>query len=100
MSPGPGADPDAPEALAPEPLAPKRLAPEPLTPEAQVGWRASGRDVAVVAVLAVAIVLGAAALTGFLPDELQRIVFHTPLAIGVLVIGTGWVLYRIARPGR
>jgi hypothetical protein len=52
------------------------------------------------AVLAVGIVLGAAAVTGFLPAELQRIVFHTPLTIAVLVLGTGWVLYRIARPGR
>ena len=69
-------------------------------PESQPGWRASGRDVATVSVLAVAIVLGAAAVTGFLPDEVQRIVFHTPLAIAVLVIGTSWVLYRIARPGR
>ena len=68
--------------------------------DAQPGWRASGRDVAIVSVVAVAIVLGAAAVTGFLPTELQRIVFHTPLTIAVLVIGTGWVLYRIARPGR
>ena len=69
-------------------------------PEPQPGWRASGRDVAIAAVAAVGIVLGAAAITGFLPDELQRLVFHTPLAIAVLVVGTGWVLYRIARPGR
>ena len=68
--------------------------------EPQPGWRRSARDVAIAAVLAVAAVLGAAALTGFLPASLQRIVFHTPLAIAVLVIGTGWVLYRIARPGR
>lgn len=72
----------------------------PEAPEPQPGWRASGRDVAIVSVVAVAVVLGAAAVTGFLPAELQRIVFHTPLAIAVLVIGTGWVLYRIARPGR
>ena len=69
-------------------------------PEPQPGWLASGRDVALVALAAVAVVLGAAALTGFLPEELQRVVFHTPLAIAVLVVGTGWVLYRIARPGR
>ena len=68
--------------------------------DAQPGWRASGRDVAIVSVIAVGIVLGAAAVTGLLPANLQRIVFHTPLTIAVLVIGTGWVLYRIARPGR
>ena len=81
-------DPNAPET-------PPEVAPEP-----QPGWRASGREVATVSVVAVAVVLGAAAITGFLPDDLQRIVFHTPLAIAVLVFGTGWVLYRIARPGR
>ena len=69
-------------------------------PEPQPGWRASGRDVLIVSVLAVGLVLGAAAVTGFLPTELQRVVFHTPLTIAVLIIGTGWVLYRIARPGR
>jgi hypothetical protein len=69
-------------------------------PAPQPGWRASARDVAIVAVAAVAVVLGAAAITGFLPDQLQRFVFHTPLAIAVLIVGTAWVLYRIARPGR
>jgi hypothetical protein len=69
-------------------------------PAPQPGWRASAKDVAVVAVAAVAIVLGAAAITGFLPEQLQRFVFHTPLAIAVLILGTAWVLYRIARPGR
>ena len=74
--------------------------PQPDSPEPQPGWRASARDVAFVSIVAVAIVLGAAGATGFLPAELQRLVFHTPLAIAVLVLGTGWVLYRIARPGR
>jgi len=69
-------------------------------PEPQPGWRRAGRDVVLVAVFLVAIVLGAAAVTGVLPEPLQRIVFHTPLAIAVLVIGTGWVLFRVARPGR
>jgi hypothetical protein len=74
---------------------------EPRTePEPQPGWRRAGRDVVLVAVLVVAVVLGAAAVTGVLPEPLQRIVFHTPLAIAVLLVGTGWVLLRIARPGR
>ena len=77
-----------------EPVAPEAA------PEPQPGWRASGRDVLIVSVLAVGIVLGAAAMTGLLPPELQRIVFHTPITIAVLLLGTGWVLYRIARPGR
>jgi len=74
---------------------------EPRTePEPQPGWRRAGRDVVLVAVLVVAVVLGAAAVTGVLPVPLQRLVFHTPLAIAVLIVGTGWVLLRIARPGR
>jgi heme A synthase len=61
--------------------------------DSQPGWR----EVGLVAVVVVAVVLGAAVLTGFLPTELQRVVFHTPLAIAVLLVGTGWLLWRIAR---
>ena len=45
----------------------------------------------------VAVVLGAAIVTSLLPVAVQDIVFHTPLAIGVLVVGTGWLLWRISR---
>ena len=55
-----------------------------------------GRDVLIVAAVAVAAVLGAAILTAVLPTDLQRIVFHTPLLIVVLVVGTAFVLWRIA----
>ena len=44
-----------------------------------------------------AVVLGLAVLTSVLPTGLQEIVFHTPLAILVLIVGTGWLLWRIAR---
>ena len=47
----------------------------------------------------VAVVLGAAVLTSLLPTSLQEIVFHTPLTIVVLIGGTGWLLWRIARRG-
>ncbi|MEO8273355.1 MAG: hypothetical protein ABI620_04750 [Chloroflexota bacterium] len=57
-----------------------------------IGWR----EVVIVAVVAVAGVLGAAILTAALPTDLQRVVFHTPLLIVVLVVGTGLVLWRIA----
>jgi hypothetical protein len=68
--------------------------------EPQPGWRAASRDVAIVAVLAVVAILALAAVTSFLlPEDVQRAI-HTPLVIGILVVGTGWVLYRIARPGR
>jgi hypothetical protein len=48
----------------------------------------------------VALVLGAAVLTSLLPATIQEIVFQTPVAIGVLVIGTGWILWRISTRGR
>ena len=58
-----------------------------------VGWR----EVLTVAAVAVGVVLGAAILTSALPTDAQRVIFHTPLAILILVIGTGFVLWRIAR---
>ena len=54
------------------------------------------REVLVVAAAAVGLVLGAAILTAVLPPDAQRLVFHTPLLIAVLVLGTGYVLWRIA----
>jgi threonine/homoserine efflux transporter RhtA len=68
---------------------------EPRTAPRQAGWRA----VVLVAVAAVAVVLGAAVATSLLPTSAQEIVFHTPLAIVVLIVGTGWLLWRIARRG-
>jgi FtsH-binding integral membrane protein len=67
----------------------------------QPGWR----EVLIVAGAAVAVVLGAAILTSILPVGAQEVVFHTPLAIVVLLAGTGWLLWRISRrppgsPGR
>lgn len=59
----------------------------------QPGWR----EVLGVAVVAVGVVLGAAILTSVLPTAVQEVVFHTPLAILVLAVGTGWLLWRIAR---
>ena len=56
---------------------------------------ATGRDVLVVGALAVAVVLGAAILTSVLPLDAQRLVFHSPLLIVVLLVGTGGLLWRI-----
>ena len=55
------------------------------------------REVLVVAAVVVGIVLAAAALTAVLPRDAQAIVFHTPLLIAVLVLGTAVVLWRIVR---
>jgi heme A synthase len=59
----------------------------------QPGWR----EVVLVAAAAAAVVVGAGVLTGFLPAEVQEVVFHTPIAIAVLIVGTGWLLWRISR---
>ena len=54
------------------------------------------RDVLLVAAAAVVVVLGAAVLTGMLPESLQRLIFHFPITIAVLVAGTVFVLWRVA----
>ena len=59
----------------------------------QPGWR----EVVAVAVAIVAVVLGAAVLTSLLPASVQGAIFHAPVLIGVLIVGTGWLLWRIAR---
>ena len=58
------------------------------------------RDVLLVAAVAVAVVLLAAGITALLPREGQAVVFQTPLLIGVLVLGTAFVLWRILRSPR
>lgn len=57
------------------------------------GWR----DVLLVSAGVVVVVLGAAVATGFLPTDLQRLVFHEPLLIGFLILGTIVVLLGVAR---
>lgn len=54
------------------------------------------RQVVLVAAAAAAIVLGAAVATGLLPEPAQRVVFHAPLTILFLIIGTAYVLWRVA----
>jgi heme A synthase len=68
---------------------------EPQVSGRQPGWR----EVLLVAVVVVAIVLGAAMATSLLPASAQEVVFHTPLTILILIVGTGWLLWRIARRG-
>ena len=40
---------------------------------------------------------GNAGLTALLPRDGQAVVFQTPIMIGVLIVGTGFVLWRILR---
>lgn len=71
------------------------------SPERRPAPRQPGvREVLLVAAVVVALVLAAAALTAVLPREAQGIVFHTPLLILVLVLGTAIVLWRILRAPR
>ena len=56
------------------------------------------REVLLVAGLSVAVVLGAAIATSFLPKALQEVVFRSPLLIVVLIVGTAALLWRTARP--
>jgi heme A synthase len=68
------------------------------TPDRRPAPRQPGvREVLLVAAAVVALVLAAAALTAVLPNEVQALVFHTPLLIAVLVLGTAVVLWRILR---
>ena len=62
-------------------------------PIRQAGWR----EVLILGAIVVGVVLGAALLTSLLPAGLQQVVFRTPLAIAVLIGGTAWLLWRIAR---
>ena len=59
----------------------------------QPGWR----EVLLVAAAVVVVVLGAAVLTSLLPTEVQATIFHAPVLIVVLIVGTGWLLWRIGR---
>ena len=59
----------------------------------QPGWR----EVLIVAACVVGAVLGLAVLTSVLPTQVQEVVFHTPLLIVVLIVGTGGWLWRVSR---
>jgi hypothetical protein len=58
-----------------------------------IGWR----EVLVVAVVAVAVVLLIDVVTSVVP-ALKDVVTRTPLLIGLMVLATAWLLWRIARP--
>jgi hypothetical protein len=67
---------------------------------AGAGQRPGLREALLVGAGVVAAVLLAAALTWAVPDAVRDIVFRTPLLIGVLIVGTGVVLWWITRPTR
>ena len=59
--------------------------------------QAGVREVLLIGLAVVLVVAAAAGLTALLPPEGQAVVFQTPLLIGVLIGGTGFVLWRILR---
>ena len=74
------------------PTADQGAGPGTVTPKSAPGWR----EVLLVAVAIVAVALGAAAVTGLLPRAGQDVVFHTPLVIVVLLVGTIGLMIRLA----
>lgn len=74
------------------------MADEPAAGPPEAGNRAPGwREVVLVGAVVVAVVLGLAVATSVLPTSLQDVVFRTPLAIVVLLVGTVGLLLWIAR---
>jgi hypothetical protein len=57
------------------------------------------RDVVIAAGMCVVVVAAGAAITWLLPPDLRSVVFRTPLLIVILILGTAFALWRIARPG-
>lgn len=66
---------------------------DPVLPRREPGWR----QVIVVSAVVVLAVLGAAAATSLLPINAQQLIFRGPFMIGVLIVGTAWLLWRISR---
>ena len=62
-----------------------------------VGRTAGWREVLLVAAIVVGAVFAIQVGTSLLPTAVQEVVFRTPLAIIVLVIGTIGLLIRVAR---
>ncbi len=81
----------------PSPPPSPAMAPAPGDTPGPVGRTPGWREVLLVSAAVVIVVLGAAVVTGFLPTDVQRLVFHEPLLIGILIIGTIFVLWSVAR---
>jgi len=45
----------------------------------------------------VAVVIGAALLTDVLPAPIRGAIYDGPVLIAVLLVGTAWLLWRVAR---
>ena len=86
--------------MAEQGAVPPDVAPD-VAPGAGRPARARGlRDALVIGGLVVVVVLLAGVATYLLPGDARDLVLRTPLLIGVLLVGTALVLWRISRPGR
>lgn len=54
-------------------------------------------QVALVVLAVVAVVIGASVVSGVLPEPIRRTIAEGPVLIAVLIVGTGWLLWRISR---
>ena len=57
-------------------------------------------EVMLVAIAIVGAVAAAVVVTQLLPDDIEGVVYRSPVAIAVLIAGTGLVLWRISRRQR
>lgn len=62
-----------------------------------VAHQPGATEVMLVAIAVVAVVLGASVVTGILPTSIQQAIFRGPVLIVFLIVGTGWLLWRISR---
>ena len=76
---------------------PEDAAPATPDPSGEVAGAPGWREVLTLGAVVVVVVLALAFLTSVLPASLQDVVFHTPLAIVVLLVGTIGLLFWVAR---
>ena len=69
----------------------------PPTPAPGAAHQPGATEVMLVAIAVVAVVLGASVVTGILPAPIQQAILRGPVLIAFLVVGTGWLLWRISR---
>lgn len=67
------------------------------TPAPGAAHQPDATEVMLVAIAVVAVVLGASVVTGILPTPIQQAILRGPVLIAFLVVGTGWLLWRISR---
>ncbi|MGP1675094.1 MAG: hypothetical protein ACTS8Z_07770 [Candidatus Limnocylindrales bacterium] len=67
------------------------------TPAPGAAHQPGAAEVLLVAIAVVAVVVAASVVTGILPTSIQQAIFRGPVLIAFLIVGTGWLLWRISR---